>query len=53
MTDYHAFWDIDPMTPGAIVELGFMDGDRRLLTEQSYKVARGVVEGILCFLNSQ
>jgi N-acetylmuramoyl-L-alanine amidase len=53
MTDYHAFWDIDPTTPGAIIELGFMDGDRKLLTQQSYKVARGVVEGILCFLNSE
>lgn len=53
MTDYHAFWEIDPATPGVIIELGFMDGDRKLLTQNSYKAARGVVEGILCFFNSE
>ena len=53
MTEYHAFWEIDPSTPGAIIELGFMDGDRKLLTENSHKVAQGVVEGIVCFLNTE
>lgn len=53
MTEYHAFWEIDPSTPGAIIELGFMDGDRKLLTENSHKVAQGVVEGIACFLNTE
>jgi N-acetylmuramoyl-L-alanine amidase len=50
MTDYHAFKEIHPQTPGAIIELGFMDADRELLTEHSSEVAQAVVQGIVCFL---
>jgi N-acetylmuramoyl-L-alanine amidase len=50
MTDYHAFREIDSKTPGAIIELGFMDADRELLTEHSADVAQAVAKGILCFL---
>jgi N-acetylmuramoyl-L-alanine amidase len=50
MTVYHAFQEIDPETPGAIIELGFMDADRKLLTEDSYEVAQGVARGVACFL---
>jgi N-acetylmuramoyl-L-alanine amidase len=50
MTDYHAFWEIDPNTPGAIIELGFMDDDRDLLTRHPDRAAKGVANGILCFL---
>ena len=53
MTDYHAFRAIDPNTPGAIIELGFMDADRKLLTEDAGGVAQGVVEGIICFLEGE
>jgi N-acetylmuramoyl-L-alanine amidase len=50
MTDYHAFREIAPRTPGAIIELGFMEADRELLTERSPEVAQAVVQGIVCFL---
>jgi N-acetylmuramoyl-L-alanine amidase len=50
MTDYHAFKEIDPETPGAIIELGFMAADRELLTEHSYEVAQGIARGIACYL---
>lgn len=50
MTDYHAFWEIDPNTPAAILELGFMDQDRQMLTRHSSVLARSVVQGIACFL---
>jgi N-acetylmuramoyl-L-alanine amidase len=50
MTVYHAFNEIDPETPGAIIELGFMGADRKLLTDDSYKAALGVAQGIICFL---
>ena len=53
MTAYHAFGEIDPQTPGAIIELGFMGADRELLTENSYKVAQGVARGIICFLEGE
>jgi N-acetylmuramoyl-L-alanine amidase len=50
MTVYHAFNEIDPETPGAIIELGFMGADRELLTDHSFKAAQGVARGIVCFL---
>lgn len=49
MTEYHAFREIHPQTPGVIIELGFMDADRALLTEHSSDVAQAVVDGIVCF----
>jgi N-acetylmuramoyl-L-alanine amidase len=53
MTVYHAFNEIDPQTPAAIIELGFMGEDRDLLTKDAHKVARGVAEGILCYLSEE
>ncbi len=53
MRDYHAFNEIHPLTPGAIIELGFMGADRELLTEDAYHVAQGVAKGIACFLESE
>lgn len=53
MTDYHLFREINVTTPGVIVELGFMRGDRELLTGQPDLLARGIVDGILCFMESE
>jgi N-acetylmuramoyl-L-alanine amidase len=53
MTDYHSFREIHPLTPAAIIELGFMRADRDLLTEQQDLLARAIVEGILCFLEPE
>lgn len=53
MTDYHAFRQVAPQTPGAIIELGFLYNDRVILTRQPDRLARGVAEGIICFLRSQ
>jgi N-acetylmuramoyl-L-alanine amidase len=50
MTNYHAFQEIAPQTPAAIVELGFMGGDRELLTTRRSMLAQGIVEGLLEFL---
>ena len=50
MTDYHIFREINLNTPGAIIELGFMLGDRELLTQHSDTLANGIVKGILCYL---
>jgi N-acetylmuramoyl-L-alanine amidase len=52
MTNYHAFREIALKTPAAIIELGFLKADRKLLTEQPQRAANGVVNGILCFLTS-
>ena len=50
MTQYHAFRRVAPDTPAAILEMGFLGGDRQLLTEQADTVARGIADSLLCFL---
>jgi N-acetylmuramoyl-L-alanine amidase len=50
MADYHAFREIDPATPAAIIEVGFLNLDREILTLGSGRVVRGLAEGLLCFL---
>jgi N-acetylmuramoyl-L-alanine amidase len=50
MTDYHTFREIHALTPAAIIELGFMLGDRDLLTGHPDTLARGIADGVLCFL---
>ena len=37
----------------AIIEVGFMNLDRQILTQQPEKVATGIVNGILCYLNNE
>ena len=53
MREYHAFREIDPSTVAAIIETGFLNLDRELLTRQTERVAAGVVDGILCFANNE
>jgi N-acetylmuramoyl-L-alanine amidase len=53
MTDYHAFREIDPRTPAAIIETGFLYLDRRILTEGRERVVEGIVEGLRCFLEGR
>jgi N-acetylmuramoyl-L-alanine amidase len=51
MTEYHAFYEIAPETPGAIIEIGFMGADRALLTEKQDLIATGIVNGLKCFID--
>jgi N-acetylmuramoyl-L-alanine amidase len=53
MTEYHAFSEIDPNTITAIIETGFLNLDREILTNQTERVADGVTQGILCFINNE
>jgi hypothetical protein len=53
MARYHTFYEIDPNTPGAIIEIGFMLADRWLLTQRADLVAQGIIDGILCFLEGE
>lgn len=53
MTEYHAFKRIDPLTPAAIIELGFLGGDQSLLVNQPELAAKGVADSILCFLEGE
>lgn len=53
MTYYHAFRKVLPTTPTAILELGFLGGDGRLLTQEPELVAAAVTESIFCFLEGR
>jgi len=53
MLQYHAFRKVDVSTPSAIIELGFLNLDRELLTRKKDTVAKGVSEGLLCYLRGE
>ena len=53
MREYHAFREIDSSSVAAIIETGFLNLDREMLTKKTELVAAGVVDGILCFANNE
>ena len=53
MTQYHAFGEIDPLTPAAIIEVGFLNRDNGILAQKQDLLAQGVLQGILCFLRGE
>jgi N-acetylmuramoyl-L-alanine amidase len=53
MTNYHTFNEINSETTAAIIETGFLNLDRAILTEQPDLVAKGVTAGILCFVRNE
>ncbi len=53
MSSYHAFSEIDPDTPAAIIETGFLNLDRQILTQQPDLIAQGIVDGLLCYLYNE
>jgi N-acetylmuramoyl-L-alanine amidase len=53
MTQYHTFYEIDSEVPAAIIEAGFLFLDRDFLTENPDIAARGIVDGILCYVNNE
>jgi N-acetylmuramoyl-L-alanine amidase len=52
MTDYHAFREISPVTQAVIIEIGFLNLDREILTAGSETVVDGLYDGLQCFLQS-
>lgn len=53
MTEYHAFREIDPKTPAAIIELGFLGYDRKVLVNHQDDLARGLAIGLADFLKGE
>ena len=53
MDNYHAFNEIHTNTPSAIIETGFLNMDRQILTTQADLVAQGVSDGILCYVRNE
>lgn len=52
MTNYHAFYEVSPDTPAVIIEVGFMNLDRELLTTNTDPAVIGLIDGVTCFLKS-
>jgi N-acetylmuramoyl-L-alanine amidase len=53
MSSYHAFDEINADTPAVIIETGFMNLDRQILTQHPDLVAEGITNGILCYLYNE
>ncbi len=53
MREYHAFAEIHDTTIAAIIETGFMNLDRTILTQHPDLIAEGIVQGIECFINNE
>jgi N-acetylmuramoyl-L-alanine amidase len=53
MTSYHAFDEIDGETNAAIIEVGFLNLDRQILTTGQDRIAQGISDGILCYIRNE
>ncbi len=53
MTSYHAFDEIDSNTNAVIIEVGFLNLDRQILTKGQDKIAKGISDGILCYIRNE
>jgi len=53
MTSYHAFDEIHTETTAAIIETGFLNLDRQILTENPDLIAQGIVNGLICYIRNE
>ncbi len=53
MTYYHAYREVAPTTPAAIIEVGFMFLDREILLTQPDLLAQGIAEGVRCYIEKE
>lgn len=51
MTDYHVFRKLGSTTQAVIIEVGFMNLDREMITTNAAVPAQGITDGLLCFVN--
>jgi N-acetylmuramoyl-L-alanine amidase len=53
MTYYHAFNEVNTETPAVIIEVGYLNLDRQILTSQQSLIADGIVNGLLCYIRNE
>lgn len=53
MTKFHTFEEVHIDTPTLIMEPGYLNLDRELLTKSPGKVAKAITDGLLCYLKNQ
>ncbi|MBK8985824.1 MAG: N-acetylmuramoyl-L-alanine amidase [Chloroflexi bacterium] len=52
MAEYHAFRKIAPGVSAIIIEVGFMNLDREMITTNAQVPASGITNGIFCYLDA-
>ncbi len=53
MTTYHTFDEINSSTTATVIEAGYLNLDRQILTQKTDLVAKGISDGILCFVKNE
>lgn len=53
MTYYHAFDEINTETTAAIIETGFLNLDKQVLTQHPDVIAKGITDGLLCYIRNE
>jgi len=53
MTYYHAFDEIDSGTTAAIIETGFLNLDKQVLTQHPDIIAQGIIDGLVCYIRNE
>ena len=53
MSSYHAFDEIENNTNAVILETGFLNLDRQILTKGQDLIAAGISNGILCYIRNE
>ena len=53
MSSYHAFNEVHTDTTAVIIEAGFMNLDRQILTQQPDLIAEGIAQGVLCYIYNE
>ncbi len=53
MTHYHGLNEIDPRSPGAIIELGFLGSDKAILKTRRDAMALALADGLVAFLRGE
>jgi N-acetylmuramoyl-L-alanine amidase len=53
MTYYHAFSEVNTETPAVIIEVGFLNLDQQILTQQPDLISDGIVNGLLCYIRNE
>ncbi len=51
--EFYNYDEVNDYTTASIIETGYLNLDYRTLTEKTDVVARGIAEGILCYINNE
>jgi N-acetylmuramoyl-L-alanine amidase len=53
MSSYHPFDEVNNITPIIVIETGYLNLDRQILTEQPDLLAFGIYSGLVCYIRGE